>query len=388
MSIPTCWRTRSPKTSVLALSPQPISTSRPRKTRSARSRTARVARRWITWAGCESRYLRLKAERFARRSAALHVIGGILARGRARCHDGTPYGILSRVSGPPCAPADERTLSIAHVDAELAFSGGEVQVFLLIDGLARRGHRNVLIAPPGSESERAGRARGLEVHSVAMRSDLDLPAVLHLAHALRGARVDLVHLHTGRATWLGAWAALLARRRAVSTRRQERPVARSARTRLLHGRLLARTVAISPAVAECLRQGGVRDPRVIASSVDPALLRPARERASVRAELDLAPDDFAVLTLASLVPRKGVDLLLRAVASLAAAPVRTVLLVAGAGPERAALEELARGLDLGARARFLGARADKAELLAACDAFALASHAEGLGVAALEAMAL
>ena len=282
----------------------------------------------------------------------------------------------------------ERPLSIAHVDAELAFSGGEVQVFLLIDGLARRGHRNVLIAPPGSESVRAGRARGLEVHTVPMRSDLDLPAVLHLTRALQGARVDLVHLHTGRATWLGAWAALLARRRAVSTRRQEKPVARSARTRLLHGRLLARTVAISPAVAECLRQGGVRDPRVIASAVDPARLRPAREREAVRAELGLAPDDFAVLTLASLVPRKGVDVLLRAVASLVAAPVETVLLVAGDGPERAALEALARELDLGARVRFLGARDDKAELLAACDAFALASHAEGLGVSALEAMAL
>src|SRR5262245_22646278 len=165
----------------------------------------------------------------------------------------------------PMSP--EPTLSIAHVDAEQAFSGGEVQVFLLMEGLGRRGHRNVLIAPPGSASEREGRARGLEVHAVPMRSDLDLPAVVRLERTLRRARVDLVHLHTGRATWLGAWAALLAGRRAVSTRRQERPLAPSARTRLLYGRLLARTVAISPAVAECLRQGGVRDPVVIASSV-------------------------------------------------------------------------------------------------------------------------
>ena len=48
-------------------------------------------------------------------------------------------------------------LSIAHVDAETGFSGGEVQVFLLMEGLAKRGHRNVLVAPPGSRClEEAG----------------------------------------------------------------------------------------------------------------------------------------------------------------------------------------------------------------------------------------
>lgn len=283
--------------------------------------------------------------------------------------------------------SSERPLSIAHVDAEPAFSGGEVQVFLLMEGLGKRGHRSVLIAPPGSASEREGRARGLEVHAVPMRSSLDLPAVVRLKRTLERAQVDLVHLHTGRATWLGAWAARLARRPAVSTRRQERPVARSARTRLLYGRLLARTVAISPAVAECLRRGGVRAPQVIASAVDPAALRPRRARAEVRAELGLAPEDFAVLTLCALVPRKGVDVLLRALAGLPGSPPRSVLLVAGDGPARAELEALAQALGLGARARFLGARTDKAELLAACDVFALASRAEGLGVAALEAMA-
>ena len=40
-------------------------------------------------------------------------------------------------------------LRIAHVDAEKGFSGGEVQVFLLIEGLAERGHQGTLLCPPG-----------------------------------------------------------------------------------------------------------------------------------------------------------------------------------------------------------------------------------------------
>ena len=42
----------------------------------------------------------------------------------------------------------ERPLTVAHVDAETGFSGGEVQVFLLLEGLRRAGHRSVLLCPP------------------------------------------------------------------------------------------------------------------------------------------------------------------------------------------------------------------------------------------------
>jgi glycosyltransferase involved in cell wall biosynthesis len=278
------------------------------------------------------------------------------------------------------------TLSIAHVDAEQGFSGGEVQVFLLMEGLRARGHRNVLFAPPGSASEREARRLGLETRAVAMRNDLDLPAVLRLQRAFAEARVDLVHLHTARATWLGGLAARRAGLAALTTRRQDRRVARSWRTRLVHGRLVRRTVAISPAVARRLEQGGVARARLatIPSAVDPARLVTTKSRAVIRAELGLGERDFVVLTLAALVARKGVDVLLDACARHERA---IVLLVAGDGPERAGLERRAHELGLGNGARFLGPRADKAELLEACDVFALASRAEGLGVAALEAMA-
>ena len=34
------------------------------------------------------------------------------------------------------------SLTIAHVDSDMGFSGGEVQVFLLIEGLRGRGRRH------------------------------------------------------------------------------------------------------------------------------------------------------------------------------------------------------------------------------------------------------
>jgi glycosyltransferase involved in cell wall biosynthesis len=82
--------------------------------------------------------------------------------------------------------------------------------------------------------------------------------------------------------------------------------------------------------------------------------------------------------------RKGLDVLLRAVASLR--DPRLCVLLAGDGPEAAALRALAAELQLGSAVQFLGRRNDAGDLLAACDLFVLPSRAEGLGVAALEAL--
>ena len=278
---------------------------------------------------------------------------------------------------------------IAHIDAERGFSGGEVQVFLLIEGLARRGHDNLLLCPPGSGAAAQAAERGIATCTVPMRGDLDVTAVWRLAQALRAAAVDLVHLHTGRAAWLGSLAARRAGVPALVTRRMDRAIEPGWRTQLIYERLTRRAVAISPAVADCLAAGGVPRARIalIPSAVDPARLRSLGDRGATRAALGAAAADVVFLTLSALVPRKGVDVLLEALAHLARQGVRPHAWVAGDGPQRAALEAQAAGLGLAGAVRFLGRRADVGDLLAACDVFALPARREGLGVAALEAMA-
>ncbi len=284
--------------------------------------------------------------------------------------------------------APSRPLRIVHVDAETGFSGGERQVFLLLEGLRRRGHASLLVCPPGSRAEHEARARALDVRPLTMRNDLDLPALLALRRLLRSARADLVHLHTARATWLGGLAARSARVPALTTRRMDRPVRRGWRTRLLYGRLVRGVVAISPAVAGRLRAGGVPEAalRVIPSAVDPQALAPTRSRESVRAAEGLG-NEILFLTVAALVPRKGLDVLLRALARLVEEGLAPVLWICGSGPARSGLERLSEELGLAKRVRFLGRREDVPDLLAACDVFALPARREGLGVAALEAMA-
>jgi glycosyltransferase involved in cell wall biosynthesis len=121
----------------------------------------------------------------------------------------------------------------------------------------------------------------------------------------------------------------------------------------------------------------VRGPtEVVPNGVDAAELAGARRR-----------EDLGryVLTAGRLVPQKGLDVLLRAVAR--ALPGEPRLVVAGDGPERARLVALAA--ELGIDVVFLGtlSREELAPLFAGADAFVLASRREAFGLVALEAMA-
>jgi glycosyltransferase involved in cell wall biosynthesis len=281
----------------------------------------------------------------------------------------------------------ESRLRIAHVSTETGFSGGEVQVFLLMDGLRARGHTNLLVCPPGSRAEARARECDFDVACVPMRNDLSLGAARAIARLLRETRPALVHCHTGRANWLGGLAAARAGIPALSTRRMDRRVKRGWRTRWLYRSLMRRVAAISPAVAKRLRDAGVPPDRIrlIWSAVDPSALTPSAPRAALRERMDAAPTTQCVLVAANLVQRKGVDVLLTALTRGVSAG--SVLWIAGDGPERTALEEQASRLGVSERVRFLGRRDDVPDLLEACDVFVLPSRQEGLGVAALEAMA-
>jgi phosphatidylinositol alpha-1,6-mannosyltransferase len=129
--------------------------------------------------------------------------------------------------------------------------------------------------------------------------------------------------------------------------------------------------------------------------VDPERFRPlsAAARSEARVRFGLADDVPVVLGLSRLVPRKGFDVLIDAVAGLTG-PVQ--LVIAGRGRDRTRLETRAARAGLGDRVRFLGAvTEEELPLLYGCaDVFAMLCRdrwggleAEGFGVVFLEAAA-
>ena len=112
----------------------------------------------------------------------------------------------------------------------------------------------------------------------------------------------------------------------------------------------------------------------------------------------VTPEDFSgngrprhqpsyLLAVGRLVPQKGFDVLIDALSSRSLASLE--LVIAGEGPERAALERLASRMGVASRVRLVGAvdRRRLTELLAGAEVFAFPSRAEPFGIALLEAMA-
>lgn len=120
-----------------------------------------------------------------------------------------------------------------------------------------------------------------------------------------------------------------------------------------------------------------------------AVERPAHQKPPRKRE-----DPFELIFVGRLVKRKGVDVVLRAMTMLEGDP-RLNLRIIGGGPEREALESLARDLGLASgRVTFDGVvpASRIAELFASCDALVLPAivtktgDTEGLGVVLIEAM--
>ena len=265
-------------------------------------------------------------------------------------------------------------------------------------GSARFGRWGRYAAIPARELR-----HGLEVHHPRFAAlpglgMLSGPALLYLsaraalARLVReGLRFDVIDAHYlypdgVAAVWLG--------------RHFGKPVVLTARgsdtSQLPHyrvpGRLIRRAiagadalVAVSAGLAEGLVALGAPPDKVtvLRNGVDLGAFQPPADRAAARAALGLAGP--TLLSVGGLVERKGHHL---TIAALAALPGHT-LLIAGEGPERAALEVLAARLGVADRVRLLGARPHAAlpGLYGAADAMVLASSREGWANVLLESMA-
>lgn len=112
---------------------------------------------------------------------------------------------------------------------------------------------------------------------------------------------------------------------------------------------------------------------------------PTKSRHAMRAEMGLT-DEKVLLTVARFTPQKDHITLIRALPIIIEAHPSAILLLAGTGYERDAVEAEVHRLGMDAHVRFLGHRTDIADLISIADLFVLPSLFEGLPLALLEAM--
>lgn len=134
-----------------------------------------------------------------------------------------------------------------------------------------------------------------------------------------------------------------------------------------------------------LRHGG-RVYRIHGVGVDMNRYRPQRQkRREMRASLGIPEDAFHVVTAAELNENKNQSTVIRAIAAMEDSAV--CYSICGKGSLAEKLQEEIDAQGLGEHVRLLGYRHDIEDVLQSADCFAFPSFREGLGVAAVEALA-
>lgn len=151
---------------------------------------------------------------------------------------------------------------------------------------------------------------------------------------------------------------------------------------------------VSQYTAELLHDRGLPWSRlhVVPNGTDPERFRP-QDGTPLRERLGLS-DQPLLLTVGRLVPRKGIDTVLRALPTIAERCPDVAYLVAGTGPDQSRLEDLANRLGVRDRVRFVG-DIDHDQLplyYSAADLFVMPARedppdVEGFGLVFLEANA-
>jgi glycosyltransferase involved in cell wall biosynthesis len=272
-----------------------------------------------------------------------------------------------------------RPLHFAQIVSGRVINGAVRHCLMLCAGLADRGHRVTLVHRPQLliSAEVDPRVRRIE-----SALPLRLSGFRSLADQLKAGGVDVTHTHMSDAHAYGVAVRWLAGIPTVAT-------AHSSHLQLhwpFNDRVIApsrRTAAFHRRVNRVARNRLVVIPNFIDAASRPAIAPEARTAA--RARLGLKPDVLVVGSVGEINFKKRQSDLVMAVSRMKA---EAELVIVGGTAGDAEEKRYGRSMGLlGRRLHRMGARSDVDQLLPAFDIFALASRAEEMPIAVMEAMA-
>ncbi len=273
-------------------------------------------------------------------------------------------------------------MRVMHVHRIRGIGGSERHLLTLLPALAERGIDPIFVGLDDPAWDAADFYGALQVPAVRIMSPRDFDPLL-LVRLARTLRADIVHTHLVHADVYGGLAARLRGTHLVSTKHNDDPF-RVGPFRFVErglSRLTDRIVTITDALHRfTVDQVGVQADKVETIHYG---LDDVPDAWGVNPPDDVPEHARVLVAVARLTEQKGIDVAIRALVEL---PDNVVLVVLGEGPERAALQRLARELDVEARVFLLGRVPDVAAWLGRGVVLVHPARWEGFGLGVLEAM--
>jgi glycosyltransferase involved in cell wall biosynthesis len=296
-----------------------------------------------------------------------------------------------------------KPVRLLHVVGESRY-GGAARIILRLGEVVQAEGWQVDILTTDPVFQQAVKQHGLglvnmDVIRREIRPGWDAGGLLRLHRFLREEPYQIIHTHTSKAGFVGRLAARLAGVPVIVHTahgfafHEESPVSKRlfySSLERLASRWCDRIVTVSEFHREwAIELGMCKPPKIHA--IPNGIADVERTRAAgleeIRREMGARDSDLVILSMARLAAEKGLEYLIEAATTLPRTEPRIHIVIAGDGPARPRLEQVAADLGVTDRVKFLGFREDVGDLLAASDMVVLPSLREGLSIALLEAMA-
>lgn len=261
----------------------------------------------------------------------------------------------------------------------------------LLKGLAPLGHNITLVSPLSN----LPKLDGVEYYHLPIPtwplSPLGIKTVKILSDLIKDQDYQIVHTHGYVAGILGRLSALSKRAAQIHSIHNYFPTGTMAKTAVKYAEIglayhTTRIIVVSNHLKTHLADSGLPLEKLVTiynGIAKDKFSSPDKKRA--REKVQVPANYFLLGTISRLIPAKGVDTFLKALALIKGdIPIFKALII-GDGPLRLSLLKLSHKLGLAESVIFLGHRNDIPEILPALDLFVLASRSEGFGISILEA---
>jgi len=283
--------------------------------------------------------------------------------------------------------------------AALKYEGGGPPLSAIFTRLDNSKYRKICIyLKQGCEEPNPLEKEGIKIYYLSKLQSFKIfnfAAVFKMAKILRKEQIKILHCHRHQAAVYGIIAAKLAGIKVVFTHVHGLNRSKNPRRKFINRLVLpwaAKILAVSKAVkADILSHNRFLHPDKIIclnNSIDFARFAEISiTQQQAKQALGLNQNDFVFGTVGRLAPTKGLEYLLRAFAIVHTQVLNSKLIIAGTGRLKQQLVQLTKELNIEKYVSFLGYRTDIETVMRAMDVFVLASIAEGMPGAVLEAMA-
>lgn len=294
-------------------------------------------------------------------------------------------------------PVTTDKMKIIHVIGGGEFGGAEQHILELLDILKTKSTEPKVICFYQAAFAEELQKRGIPVIVVNRFSKADVRTIDQLRTIFKKEDPAIIHTHGVRANFLSRLAARSLNIPVITTihsvLRYDYPnpiyYFLASKMEYFTRKWNQHYIAISQSIKQVLINEGIKPEQIslIHHGINLKAYHILEEQTQIRQSLSLPENAFVLGTVSRLVPIKGLQNLIEALAIISDKIPNLHWLAVGDGPEKETLLQLAKSKGIEDQVHFIGFRKDVPRCLKAMDIYVSTSYSEGFGLSVIEAMA-